>query len=223
MDSSSSSGHAYLSQAEIAALHLSKEDTIKIVKHIAQNPSEKLRNLKPTNPNFVKEFGSKKATVHTPMGKVAINGKLMLTKLVQRKRANVFGGIKSTLEKPDFVIKDLARLSDQEGKNILFVKSFKRESGNKLLIVACNQKENRLASVHIKDVPEVISRIEKDAVLLSVSKDRVRAHLEKSRPLREKHPFGSKDKANKLNRQINPFYKYYKSKREPPNKGSLER
>ena len=108
---------------------LSDEEADLLMSAMEQN-AEAMPVIELTPDNWVAEFGQNR-TVSTPIGDVKM-GDNQLAKLFLKKRTREFGMIKPTLINPDVIIEKTA-VADNAERNtkLLFVKTFKDESGQK--------------------------------------------------------------------------------------------
>ena len=108
---------------------LSDEEADLLISAMEQN-AEAMPAIELTPDNWVAEFGQN-GTVSTPIGDVKM-GDNQLAKLFLKKRTREFGMIKPTLVNPDVIIEKTS-VADNAERNtkLLFVKTFKDESGQK--------------------------------------------------------------------------------------------
>jgi len=108
---------------------LSDKEADLLMSAMEQN-AEAMPAIELTPDNWVAEFGQN-GTVSTPIGDVKM-GDNQLAKLFLKKRTREFGMIKPTLVNPDVIIEKTS-VADNAERNtkLLFVKTFKDESGQK--------------------------------------------------------------------------------------------
>ena len=110
---------------------MTKEDAVSLRKQMADN-AEQERILEHTEENWLKEFG-KDSRVTTPIGSIKL-GENQYKKAGRNDRIKRFGLLKPTLERPDVILEKSAPKEGAERQTkYLFIKSFKKADGNKIL------------------------------------------------------------------------------------------
>ena len=110
---------------------MTKEDAVSLRKQMADN-AEQERILEHTEENWLKEFG-KDSRVTTPIGSIKL-GENQYKKAGRNDRIKRFGLLKPTLERPDVILEKPAPKEGAERQTkYLFVKSFKKVDGTKIL------------------------------------------------------------------------------------------
>ena len=110
---------------------MTKEDAVSLRKQMEDNAEQK-RILEHTEENWQKEFG-KDSRVTTPIGSIKL-GENQYKKAGRNDRIKRFGLLKPTLERPDVILEKSAPKEGAERQTkYLFIKSFKKADGNKIL------------------------------------------------------------------------------------------
>lgn len=110
---------------------LTKDDAISLRQQMEDN-AEQERVLEHTEENWLKEFG-KDGRVSTPIGSIKL-GENQYKKAGREDRIKRFGLLKPTLESPDVILEKSAPKEGAERQTkYLFVKSFKKVDGTKIL------------------------------------------------------------------------------------------
>lgn len=110
---------------------LTKDDAISLRQQMEDN-AEQERVLEHTEENWLKEFG-KDGRVNTPIGSIKL-GENQYKKAGREDRIKRFGLLKPTLERPDVILEKPAPKEGAERQTkYLFVKSFKKVDGTKIL------------------------------------------------------------------------------------------
>lgn len=110
---------------------MTKEDAVSLRKQMEDN-AEQERILEHTEENWQKEFG-KDSRVTTPIGSIKL-GENQYKKAGRNDRIKRFGLLKPTLERPDVILEKPAPKEGAERQTkYLFVKSFKKVDGTKIL------------------------------------------------------------------------------------------
>ena len=146
---------------------MTKEDAVSLRKQMADN-AEQERILEHTEENWLKEFG-KDSRVTTPIGSIKL-GENQYKKAGRNDRIKRFGLLKPTLERPDVILEKSAPKEGAERQSkYLFIKSFKKADGNKILnyeSITVKQGEEEVAiSAHQIDPSKVLKELTESKVL----------------------------------------------------------
>lgn len=146
---------------------MTKEDAVFLRKQMADN-AEQERILEHTEENWLKEFG-KDSRVTTPIGSIKL-GENQYKKAGRNDRIKRFGLLKPTLERPDVILEKSAPKEGAERQTkYLFIKSFKKADGNKILnyeSITVKQGEEEVAiSAHQIDPSKVLKELTESKVL----------------------------------------------------------
>jgi site-specific DNA-cytosine methylase len=146
---------------------MTKEDAVSLRKQMADN-AEQERILEHTEENWQKEFG-KDSRVTTPIGSIKL-GENQYKKAGRNDRIKRFGLLKPTLERPDVILEKSAPKEGAERQTkYLFIKSFKKADGNKILnyeSITVKQGEEEVAiSAHQIDPSKVLKELTESKVL----------------------------------------------------------
>lgn len=146
---------------------MTKEDAVSLRKQMADN-AEQERILEHTEENWLKEFG-KDSRVTTPIGSIKL-GENQYKKARRNDRIKRFGLLKPTLERPDVILEKSAPKEGAERQTkYLFIKSFKKADGNKILnyeSITVKQGEEEVAiSAHQIDPSKVLKELTESKVL----------------------------------------------------------
>lgn len=146
---------------------MTKEDAVSLRKQMADN-AEQERILEHTEENWLKEFG-KDSRVTTPIGSIKL-GENQYKKAGRNDRIKRFGLLKPTLERPDVILEKSAPKERAERQTkYLFIKSFKKADGNKILnyeSITVKQGEEEVAiSAHQIDPSKVVKELTESKVL----------------------------------------------------------
>nr|DAE99822.1 MAG TPA: Inorganic Pyrophosphatase [Caudoviricetes sp.] len=146
---------------------MTKEDAVSLRKQMADN-AEQERILEHTEENWLKEFG-KDSRVTTPIGSIKL-GENQYKKAGRNDRIKRFGLLKPTLERPDVILEKSAPKEGAERQTkYLFIKSFKKADGNKILnyeSITVKQGEEEVAiSAHQIDPSKVVKELTESKVL----------------------------------------------------------
>ena len=146
---------------------MTKEDAVSLRKQMADN-AEQERILEHTEENWLKEFG-KDSRVTTPIGSIKL-GENQYKKAGRNDRIKRFGLLKPTLEHPDVILEKSAPKEGAERQTkYLFIKSFKKADGNKILnyeSITVKQGEEEVAiSAHQIDPSKVVKELTESKVL----------------------------------------------------------
>lgn len=146
---------------------MTKEDAVSLRKQMADN-AEHERILEHTEENWLKEFG-KDSRVTTPIGSIKL-GENQYKKAGRNDRIKRFGLLKPTLERPDVILEKSAPKEGAERQTkYLFIKSFKKADGNKILnyeSITVKQGEEEVAiSAHQIDPSKVLKELTESKVL----------------------------------------------------------
>ena len=148
-------------------IRMTKEDAVSLRKQMADN-AEQERILEHTEENWLKEFG-KDSRVTTPIGSIKL-GENQYKKAGRNDRIKRFGLLKPTLERPDVILEKSAPKERAERQTkYLFIKSFKKADGNKILnyeSITVKQGEEEVAiSAHQIDPSKVVKELTESKVL----------------------------------------------------------
>lgn len=148
-------------------IRMTKEDAVSLRKQMADN-AEQERILEHTEENWLKEFG-KDSRVTTPIGSIKL-GENQYKKAGRNDRIKRFGLLKPTLERPDVILEKSAPKEGAERQTkYLFIKSFKKADGNKILnyeSITVKQGEEEVAiSAHQIDPSKVLKELTESKVL----------------------------------------------------------
>lgn len=146
---------------------MTKEDAVSLRKQMADN-AEQERILEHTEENWLKEFG-KDSRVTTPIGSIKL-GENQYKKAGRNDRIKRFGLLKPTLERPDVILEKSAPKEGAERQTkYLFIKSFKKADGNKILnyeSITVKQGEDEVAiSAHQIEPSKVVKELTESRVL----------------------------------------------------------
>lgn len=146
---------------------LTKDDAISLRQQMEDN-AEQERVLEHTEENWLKEFG-KDGRVSTPIGSIKL-GENQYKKAGRNDRIKRFGLLKPTLERPDVILEKSAPKEGAERQTkYLFIKSFKKADGNKILnyeSITVKQGEGEVAiSAHQIDPSKVVKELTESKVL----------------------------------------------------------
>ena len=146
---------------------LTKDDAISLRQQMEDN-AEQERVLEHTEENWQKEFG-KDSRVTTPIGSIKL-GENQYKKAGRNDRIKRFGLLKPTLERPDVILEKSAPKEGAERQTkYLFIKSFKKADGNKILnyeSITVKQGEEEVAiSAHQIDPSKVLKELTESKVL----------------------------------------------------------
>lgn len=146
---------------------MTKEDAVSLRKQMEDN-AEQERILEHTEENWQKEFG-KDSRVTTPIGSIKL-GENQYKKAGRNDRIKRFGLLKPTLERPDVILEKSAPKEGAERQTkYLFIKSFKKADGNKILnyeSITVKQGEEEVAiSAHQIDPSKVLKELTESKVL----------------------------------------------------------
>lgn len=146
---------------------MTKEDAVSLRKQMADN-AEQERILEHTEENWLKEFG-KDSRVTTPIGSIKL-GENQYKKAGRNDRIKRFGLLKPTLERPDVILEKSAPKEGSERQTkYLFIKSFKKADGNKILnyeSITVKQGEDEVAiSAHQIEPSKVVKELTESKVL----------------------------------------------------------
>lgn len=152
---------------------MTKEDAVSLRKQMADN-AEQERILEHTEENWLKEFG-KDSRVTTPIGSIKL-GENQYKKAGRNDRIKRFGLLKPTLERPDVILEKSAPKEGAERQTkYLFIKSFKKADGNKILnyeSITVKQGEEEVAiSAHQIDPSKVVKELTESKVLWNRFRD----------------------------------------------------
>ena len=146
---------------------MTTEDAVSLRKQMADN-AEQERILEHTEENWLKEFG-KDSRVTTPIGSIKL-GENQYKKAGRNDRIKRFGLLKPTLERPDVILEKSAPKEGAERQTkYLFIKSFKKADGNKILnyeSITVKQGEDEVAiSAHQIEPSKVVKELTESKVL----------------------------------------------------------
>ena len=146
---------------------MTKDEAVSLRKQMADN-AEQERILEHTEENWLKEFG-KNSRVTTPIGSIKL-GENQYKKAGRNDRIKRFGLLKPTLERPDVILEKSAPKEGAERQTkYLFIKSFKKADGNKILnyeSITVKQGEEEVAiSAHQIDPSKVVKELTESKVL----------------------------------------------------------
>lgn len=146
---------------------MTKDEAVSLRKQMADN-AEQERILEHTEENWQKEFG-KDSRVTTPIGSIKL-GENQYKKAGRNDRIKRFGLLKPTLERPDVIQEKSAPKEGAERQTkYLFIKSFKKADGNKILnyeSITVKQGEEEVAiSAHQIDPSKVLKELTESKVL----------------------------------------------------------
>ncbi len=146
---------------------MTKEDAVSLRKQMADN-AEQERILEHTEENWLKEFG-KDSRVTTPIGSIKL-GENQYKKAGRKDRIKRFGLLKPTLERPDVILEKSAPKEGAERQTkYLFIKSFKKADGTKILnyeSITVKQGEDEVAiSAHQIEPSKVVKELTESKVL----------------------------------------------------------
>jgi site-specific DNA-cytosine methylase len=146
---------------------MTKDEAVSLRKQMEDN-AEQERILEHTEENWQKEFG-KDSRVTTPIGSIKL-GENQYKKAGRNDRIKRFGLLKPTLERPDVILEKSAPKEGAERQTkYLFIKSFKKADGNKILnyeSITVKQGEEEVAiSAHQIDPSKVVKELTESKVL----------------------------------------------------------
>lgn len=146
---------------------LTKDDAISLRQQMEDN-AERERVLEHTEENWLKEFG-KEGRVSTPIGSIKL-GENQYKKAGREDRIKRFGLLKPTLERPDVILEKSAPKEGAERQTkYLFIKSFKKADGTKILnyeSITVKQGEDEVAiSAHQIEPSKVVKELTESKVL----------------------------------------------------------
>jgi site-specific DNA-cytosine methylase len=146
---------------------MTKEDAVSLRKQMEDN-AEQERILEHTEENWQKEFG-KDSRVTTPIGSIKL-GENQYKKAGRNDRIKRFGLLKPTLERPDVILEKSAPKEGAERQTkYLFIKSFKKADGNKILnyeSITVKQGEEEVAiSAHQIEPSKVVKELTESKLL----------------------------------------------------------
>lgn len=146
---------------------MTKEDAVSLRKQMEDN-AEQEQILEHTEENWLKEFG-KDSRVTTPIGSIKL-GENQYKKAGRNDRIKRFGLLKPTLERPDVILEKSAPKEGAERQTkYLFIKSFKKADGNKILnyeSITVKQGEDEVAiSAHQIEPSKVVKELTESKVL----------------------------------------------------------
>lgn len=146
---------------------LTKDNAISLRQQMEDN-AEQERVLEHTEENWLKEFG-KDGRVSTPIGSIKL-GENQYKKAGREDRIKRFGLLKPTLERPDVILEKSAPKEGAERQTkYLFIKSFKKADGTKILnyeSITVKQGEDEVAiSAHQIDPSKVLKELTESKVL----------------------------------------------------------
>lgn len=146
---------------------LTKDDAISLRQQMEDN-AEQERVLEHTEENWLKEFG-KEGRVSTPIGSIKL-GENQYKKAGREDRIKRFGLLKPTLERPDVILEKSAPKEGAERQTkYLFIKSFKKADGTKILnyeSITVKQGEDEVAiSAHQIEPSKVVKELTESKVL----------------------------------------------------------
>lgn len=146
---------------------LTKDDAVSLRQQMEDN-AEKERVLEHTEENWLKEFG-KDGRVSTPIGSIKL-GENQYKKAGREDRIKRFGLLKPTLERPDVILEKSAPKEGAERQTkYLFIKSFKKADGTKILnyeSITVKQGEDEVAiSAHQIEPSKVVKELTESKVL----------------------------------------------------------
>lgn len=146
---------------------MTKEDAVSLRKQMEDN-AEQERILEHTEESWLKEFG-KDSRVTTPIGSIKL-GENQYKKAGRNDRIKRFGLLKPTLERPDVILEKSAPKEDAERQTkYLFIKSFKKADGNKILnyeSITVKQGEEEVAiSAHQIEPSKVVKELTESKML----------------------------------------------------------
>lgn len=152
---------------------MTKEDAVSLRKQMEDN-AEQERILEHTEENWQKEFG-KDSRVTTPIGSIKL-GENQYKKAGRNDRIKRFGLLKPTLERPDVILEKSAPKEGAERQTkYLFIKSFKKADGNKILnyeSITVKQGEEEVAiSAHQIEPSKVVKELTESRVLWNRFRD----------------------------------------------------
>ena len=146
---------------------LTKDDAISLRQQMEDN-AEQERVLEHTEENWLKEFG-KDGRVSTPIGSIKL-GENQYKKAGREDRIKRFGLLKPTLERPDVILEKSAPKEGAERQTkYLFIKSFKKADGTKILnyeSITVKQGEDEVAiSAHQIEPSKVVKELTESKML----------------------------------------------------------
>lgn len=146
---------------------MTKDEAVSLRQQMADN-AEPERILEHTEDNWLQNFG-KDGRVNTPIGSIKL-GENQYKKAGREDRIKRFGLLKPTLERPDVILEKSAPKEGAERQTkYLFIKSFKKADGNKILnyeSITVKQGEEEVAiSAHQIEPSKVVKELTESKVL----------------------------------------------------------
>lgn len=146
---------------------MTKDEAVSLRQQMADN-AEPERILEHTEDNWLQDFG-KDSRVTTPIGSIKL-GENQYKKAGRNDRIKRFGLLKPTLERPDVILEKSAPKEGAERQTkYLFIKSFKKADGNKILnyeSITVKQGEEEVAiSAHQIEPSKVVKELTESKVL----------------------------------------------------------
>ena len=146
---------------------MTKDEAVSLRQQMADN-AEPERILEHTEDNWLQDFG-KDGRVNTPIGSIKL-GENQYKKAGREDRIKRFGLLKPTLERPDVILEKPAPKEGAERQTkYLFVKSFKKVDGTKILnfeSITVKQGEDEVAiSAHQIEPSKVVKELTESKML----------------------------------------------------------
>ncbi len=146
---------------------MTKDEAVSLRQQMADN-AEPERILEHTEDNWLQDFG-KDGRVNTPIGSIKL-GENQYKKAGREDRIKRFGLLKPTLERPDVILEKSAPKEGAERQTkYLFIKSFKKADGTKILnyeSITVKQGEDEVAiSAHQIEPSKVVKELTESKVL----------------------------------------------------------
>ena len=146
---------------------ISKDEAVSLRQQMADN-AEPERILEHTEENWLNDFG-KEGRVDTPIGSIKL-GENQYKKAGREDRIKRFGLLKPTLERPDVILEKPALKEGAERQTkYLFIKSFKKADGTKILnyeSITVKQGEDEVSiSAHQIEPSKVVKELTESKVL----------------------------------------------------------
>ena len=146
---------------------MTKDEAVSLRQQMADN-AEPERILEHTEDNWLQDFG-KDGRVNTPIGSIKL-GENQYKKAGREDRIKRFGLLKPTLERPDVILEKPAPKEGAERQTkYLFIKSFKKADGTKILnyeSITVKQGEDEVAiSAHQIEPSKVVKELTESKVL----------------------------------------------------------
>lgn len=146
---------------------MTKDEAVSLRQQMADN-AEPERILEHTEDNWLQDFG-KDGRVNTPIGSIKL-GENQYKKAGREDRIKRFGLLKPTLERPDVILEKPAPKEGAERQTkYLFVKSFKKVDGTKILnfeSITVKQGEDEVSiSAHQIEPSKVVKELTESKVL----------------------------------------------------------